>query len=72
MPKRFGKRERWRRKMIRKFNPPEVVAFRRAMHDLHFMRALHTWMGFRRGEDGRPIPGWCEDAEYCLDRTCID
>jgi hypothetical protein len=73
MPKRFGKRERWRRKMFRKYNPPEVIAFRRAMYDPHFARALHTWARCQRREgDTLALAVWCEFAEYCLDRPEID
>ncbi len=66
MPKRYGKRETWRRKSVAKFRPPAVVQLMRAMYDPHFMRAFRTWGCMRADAAG---PSWTTDAEQCLDRT---
>jgi hypothetical protein len=71
MPKRYGKRETWRRKCIAWARPPEATRFHRAMYDPHFTRAFYAMCRMRREGD---IPGmaWASDAEQCLDRTEIN
>lgn len=72
MPKRYGRRETWRRKVSAWANPPEVRRLRRATYDPFFMRQLHTSHEMR-GEPGHVIcaPEWVDDCGYCLDRTEI-
>jgi hypothetical protein len=69
MPKRFGKRETWRRKTLEKLCPPEVRALHRAMYDPHFKRAFFAWGRCRKAADGMIENHWIDQVEYCLDRT---
>lgn len=53
--------------MRKKWNPPEVRMFRRAMYDPHFARAFCTLGACTR----KDLEVWCDFAEYNLDRTEI-
>jgi hypothetical protein len=64
MPKRYGKRERWRRKL---FNSPRQQALReftKAMFNPSFRRVFHSWVRCQR----EPIEIRSELCGYCLDR----
>jgi hypothetical protein len=72
MPKRFGKRETWRRKMRARYYTPEMMAFLRARYNPYFMRGLRACMRCGRTSTGGMNFTFVDQVEYCLDRIEVD
>lgn len=72
MPKRYGKRETWRRKTRARLCPPGLVLFLRAMYNPFFGRVVLAWRSCHGVGTGWPAAfEWADAAEYCLDRPDV-
>jgi len=64
MPKRYGKRETWRRRMFNRPQMKALRAFHRAMFNPSFRRVFYSFARCQR----EPLEIWADLCEYCLDR----